>query len=1109
MKKKALKLLSVLACLALSAGVAACGSADDDNDGSSSVSQSSVWFSSYENPWNSYEYPSWWNSYVSSPSGNGSSSVETNSSSSFGESGSEDFSGEEGENSSSVSSESVNSETASSNVNSESANSNASSETASSVTSWESNSESVSGESSLGNSESSSEPVLQEEAYHFAIIYKDGTPAVGYRVQLAKDMVCYMPSGETDANGVISITQNSLCCPQPAVYEVFVINSNNESVELVQTVYTPAEFSEEFIVIMIDAYGEENPGGGGSGIVSSESNSEGESSGSWGESSEEVIDPNATTETRPLIIGMNPLDGNFNPFFATNANDLEVLSMTQIGMLDVDEEGNLVCGQDYPTVAESYTMTVASDDAYTDYSFVIKDGIMFSDGTPLTIDDVLFNLYVYLDPAYRGPSTLYSVDIVGLAAYQAQDLSLLESDSGFNQSIINAVFYQEADTRIDNIIEYLSTDSDYEPSDDELINIYEDIAKLKALFKDEVTSDWVKFAGELRNYEQEYAFTEDWEIYFFEEELASLVTARTETGYRYLKDINGKYVTTLTRPGVVLEDGTTYDGTYQGKRYYADHLVEAIENAAKDETKIAAKMAELDCTREEAIEYVIQDQAIQMVYAAYTTDAYIEQILLYWESGEQLREELMAQARTEYYDELLADGMMVESVMGITTSKTADGKDVLNIRINGVDPKAIYEFDFTVAPKHYYSNELTIETTRFGVKWNDYNFFNDVLQTPEKNSLPMGAGAYKATDINGADNVSRDSFYKNNYVYFKRNDYFETVGSGLNNAKIKYIRYKVINSDQIVPALHAGVIDIGEPNATPQSIAELAQAGLRYKTSATNGYGYVGINPEYVPDIEVRRAIMYAMDTSLTISYYAGDLAELVFRPMSLESWAYPEYADFYYNPGEAEEMIPQLLDEAGWVMGSDGIRYKEGKKLELTFTIAGGTTDHPAYDMFNAAETILEKYGFEITVQRDPSAMMKLATGGRLAVWAAEWGSEIDPDMYQKYHKDSKAYVTKNWGYDTIFADQSGELFFEEQKIIEELSKLIDDARETTTQSVRKDIYADALDLVMKLAVELPTYQRNDCVAYTSVIDANSLNRYPTAYVGVLDRIWEVDYVE
>ena len=55
-----------------------------------------------------------------------------------------------------------------------------------------------------------------------------------------------------------------------------------------------------------------------------------------------------------------------------------------------------------------------------------------------------------------------------------------------------------------------------------------------------------------------------------------------------------------------------------------------------------------------------------------------------------------------------------------------------------------------------------------------------------------------------------------------------------------------------------------------------------------------------------------------------------------------------------------------------------------------------------------LNKIGFDITVKNDRNALIKLATG-KLEVWAAAWTTGIDPDLYQIYHKDSKATSTKN----------------------------------------------------------------------------------------------------
>jgi len=181
---------------------------------------------------------------------------------------------------------------------------------------------------------------------------------------------------------------------------------------------------------------------------------------------------------------------------------------------------------------------------------------------------------------------------------------------------------------------------------------------------------------------------------------------------------------------------------------------------------------------------------------------------------------------------------------------------------------------------------------------------------------------------------------------------------------------------------------------------------------------------------------------------------------------------------------------------------------LKLTFTIAGDSNDHPAYDMFDQAKKFLNSCGFEISVQTDVRALAKLATGD-LQVWAAAWSSTVDPDMYQVYHKDSNATSTKNWGYDAIKADKVKYSY--EWGIIEELSTKIDLARESLDNrkgGERARIYAEALDLVMDLAVEFPTYQRNDLVVLNKdVVDIATVNTKANCYESVIDRLWEVNY--
>ena len=150
--------------------------------------------------------------------------------------------------------------------------------------------------------------------------------------------------------------------------------------------------------------------------------------------------------------------------------------------------------------------------------------------------------------------------------------------------------------------------------------------------------------------------------------------------------------------------------------------------------------------------------------------------------------------------------------------------------------------------------------------------------------------------------------------------------------------------------------------------------------------------------------------------------------------------------------------------------------------------------------------YGFDITVSKDANALSKLSSGA-LTVWAAAWGSTIDPDMYQVYHMDSKATSVLNWGYKQILNDTTGKYDFE-KNLVSELSEIIDRARETENQNDRKGDYKIALDMVMELAVELPTYQRSDLFAYNqNKIDVTTFtpDSELSPYKGLTSRIADI----
>ena len=277
------------------------------------------------------------------------------------------------------------------------------------------------------------------------------------------------------------------------------------------------------------------------------------------------------------------------------------------------------------------------------------------------------------------------------------------------------------------------------------------------------------------------------------------------------------------------------------------------------------------------------------------------------------------------------------------------------------------------------------------------------------------------------------------------------------------------------------------------------------------GYGYIGINAGKVNDVNLRKAIMCAMNTSLALDYYRAGTASQIYWPMSKVSWAYPDGSsaddngkDYppvgRFDESVARNNIKKYMNAAGVSEGDS--------ELKIKFTIAGANLqDHPTYKVFRDAAALLNSMGWEIEVVCDTQALTKINTGS-LQVWAAAWGSALDPDLYQVYHKDSTATSTKAWGYD--YLKNSGTS--EETAILNELADYIDDARSTNDQDERAALYEEAMSLILDLAIELPVYQRSVVYAYNSNVikaeslpDSSSINPFSSP----LDRIWEVEFAD
>ena len=167
-------------------------------------------------------------------------------------------------------------------------------------------------------------------------------------------------------------------------------------------------------------------------------------------------------------------------------------------------------------------------------------------------------------------------------------------------------------------------------------------------------------------------------------------------------------------------------------------------------------------------------------------------------------------------------------------------------------------------------------------------------------------------------------------------------------------RVAAVKSNQIDVTQYVPYWAIAEFQAQPN--LTVSQAEAYFWTQ------YVGmkITRDNLTEQKVRVALNLAIDQkALAESIYFG-LAEPAYAYISPKVLDYNDkmdLANFQYDPEKAK----QLLDEAGWKVGADGIREKDGKKLTLRTYGFAGTLNR---DMLEAMQGDLRKVGADMQIE-------------------------------------------------------------------------------------------------------------------------------------------------
>jgi peptide/nickel transport system substrate-binding protein len=194
-------------------------------------------------------------------------------------------------------------------------------------------------------------------------------------------------------------------------------------------------------------------------------------------------------------------------------------------------------------------------------------------------------------------------------------------------------------------------------------------------------------------------------------------------------------------------------------------------------------------------------------------------------------------------------------------------------------------------------------------------------------------------------------------------------------------------------------------------------------------------------DIRVRKAINYAVDTNIITKASRHGAGIPAYGPVPSASWAYDDTkAKYSYNPKKSRE----LLEQSGWIMKSDGYRYKDGKKFSFKLTFRSGSKSSEAACLY--IQSYLKDIGIEVKLmQLDMGALIKSLNPGKYESVVFAWVEPFDPDVFTEWHSSQMGDKGMN------FMSYSNK----------EVDTLLEQARSEFNRNKRKELYVKIQDKI------------------------------------------------
>jgi len=349
-----------------------------------------------------------------------------------------------------------------------------------------------------------------------------------------------------------------------------------------------------------------------------------------------------------------------------------------------------------------------------------------------------------------------------------------------------------------------------------------------------------------------------------------------------------------------------------------------------------------------------------------------------------------------------------------------------------------------LTPEHYYGEGFTK---------------GDLSGVKAKNAAPLGSGAYVFEK------------YENNIVTLKAN---ETYFKGC--PKIPTLKFQVVNEEDKVDLVLNGEVDITDPSASLEIVAQLDESTDKasYSLVENPGYGYIGINAERIPDVNVRKGLMCLMNREPAVQSYYGTLGRVIERPMTPTLAEYPDDAKPYYSYDPAKAL--EYFQAAGYSQVDGKLVNKDGEQLKVVCGIGDAST-HPSTPILTQMANDMTAMGAELVVNDlEFSVLSTQVQGGELDMWVMAWGNATDCDLTQ------------------MFGSQGGSNY--QRYYSKELDNIQAEILKTIDFEERCALVEKELDMIMEAAVYMPVYQRKNMEIYNeTTLNTDTLPEETTTY--------------